>query len=202
MEAMIHLVGPTAKETLSALYTTRPPVVPRHLLGFFGGTSMRLVNACKHLGVKAVPKLQSQRAQESQHRAPSARQTFRALSPGVFASFHLSKKRQFLGLLQLASQRALYMVQEHGRDTLAARAEPSARHTWPPSGVLLARAVIYERIRCQMLLFAKSLASPPWTLLRQSSVCCILHVFTIMGLTGSGLSFNLRMASNGVNVPS
>ena len=51
-----------------------------------------------------------------------------------------------------------------------------------------------------MLLFAKSLASPPWTSLRQFSVSFTLLVFCIMGPTGSGLSFNLRLADNGANV--
>ena len=55
-----------------------------------------MVNAYKHLGVKAAPTMQSQRAQESQHRAASARQAFRALSAGVFASGHLTKKDRTL----------------------------------------------------------------------------------------------------------
>ena len=143
-EAMIHLVGPTAKDTLSALYTTRLPAAPRHSLGLLEqhqGQHIGLVHAYKHLGVKAAPTLQSQRAQESQHRAASARQAFRALSAGVFASGHLSKKTG-PWLLQHASQRAHYVVQEHGRDTLPARAEPSTRHTWP------LQAYCWHALRC------------------------------------------------------
>ena len=141
-EAMIHLVGPTAKDTLSALLTTRPPDAPRHLLGLLElhqGQHIGLVSSYKHLGVKAAPTMQSQRAQERQHRATSARQAFRALSAGVFASGRLSKKTG-TWLPQPASQRASYVAREHGRNTLLARAEPSTRHIWLPSGVMSARA--------------------------------------------------------------
>ena len=60
------------------------------------GQHIGFVNSYRHLGVE-----KSQRAQESQHRAASARQAFRALSAGVFASGHLSKKRQDLGRISL-----------------------------------------------------------------------------------------------------
>ena len=139
-EAMIHLVGSTAKETLSALHTTRPPDAPRHLLGLLELHQVQhigLVNSCKRLGVKAAPTLQSQRAQESQHRATSARHAFRALSAKKAAPW----------LPQPATQRPPYMVQEHGRNTLSARAEPSTRQ-WSPSGVLSARASTWEKLHC------------------------------------------------------
>ena len=110
-EAMIHLVGTTVKETLSALYTTSPPEAPRHLLGLVElhqSQHIGLVNSYKLLGVKAAPTLQSQRAQESQQRAASGRQAFRALSAGVFASGRLSKKDRTLVRSACIAARSLH----------------------------------------------------------------------------------------------
>ena len=84
------------------------------------GSSEEIVRTVSQ--VKAAPTMQSQRAQESQHRAASARQAFRALSAGVFASGRPSKKDRTL-VAQPASQREPCMAQEHGRNTLSARAK-------------------------------------------------------------------------------
>ena len=181
-EAIIHLVGPTAKETLVTLYTTRPPAAPRHLQGFLElhqGQHIRLVSVYKHLGMRAAPTLQSQRAQECQHIAASARQAFRALSAAVFASSYLSKKDRILIASACITTRSL-----HGAGTWEGHTVGSRRkHTWPPLGALSARALIWERSLSQMPLSAKSLALPLWTLLRQFCVFCILLVLSIMDPT-------------------
>ena len=133
----IHLAGPTAKDTLSSLHTTRPPDAPRHLLCLLElhqGQHIGLVNSYKHQGVKAAPTKQSQRAQESQQgKLPG-------LSPRESLPLAVSAKKTGPWLPQPALQRAPNMVQEHGRNTLSARAEPSTRHIRPPSGALSARA--------------------------------------------------------------
>ena len=54
-EAMIHLVGPTARDTLSALFTTRHPDAPPHLLGLLElhqGQHIGLVSSYKRLGMR------------------------------------------------------------------------------------------------------------------------------------------------------
>ena len=145
--------------------------------------------------------MQSQRAQESQHRATSPRQAFRALSAGVLPRADSAKKRG-PWLPQPASQGAPCMAQEHGRNTLSARAEPSTRHIWHPSGALSARASTWEKLHCRIMRFAESLASLPSTSPRQSIASCTLLVSSNMGLTGFGLSFNLSLGDNGVSVSS
>ena len=133
-EAMIHLVGPTAKDTLSALFTTRPPDAPRHLLGLLElhqGQHIGLVSSYKHLGVKAAPKMQSQRAQESQHRAASARQAFRALSTGVFASGRLSKKDRTLVASACVATRTLHGAGAWEEHTVSSRRTINAAYMAP-----------------------------------------------------------------------
>ena len=133
-EAMIHLVGPTAKDTLSTLFTTRPPDAPRHLLGlleFSQGQHIGLVSSYKHLGVKAAPTMQSQRAQECQHRAASARQAFRALSARVFASGRISKKDRTLVASTCIVTRALHGAGAWEEHTDSSRKTISAAYMAP-----------------------------------------------------------------------
>ena len=127
-EAMIHLVGPTAKDTLSALFMTMHPDAPRHLLGLLElhqDQHIGLVSSYKHLGAKAAPTMQPAQGHLSKTSTQGSLGRSLCLGPS-------RQKKTGPWLPQPASQRAPYMAQEHGRNTLLARAEPSTRLIWLP----------------------------------------------------------------------
>ena len=156
------------------------------------GSSEEIVRTVSQ--VKAAPRMQSQREKESQHRAASARHAFRALSAGGLCLGPSQQKDRTL-VAQPASQREPCMAQEHGRNTLSARAKTiNAAKMASFRRIVSTRfdsgeAPLSDYAVCQKL-GIPTLAS------------CTLLVFSNMALTGFGLSFNLRSGDNGVNVSS